>query len=130
MKKEKLLKRRKRIKNIFGFLSLSTALFVFQACYGPPQGDFFGVEISGKVLDKNTSEPIPNLRFVIDEDGSICYSDESGFFSLYANLRNQYLVKIRDVDSTENNRYADKDTLVTNADSLNYINLNLYLEQH
>ena len=50
------------IRNLVGGLSFTTALFVFQACYGTPQDFGLDVFVEGKVVSGTTGKPIQGIK--------------------------------------------------------------------
>jgi len=100
-------------KKLIGGLSLTTALFVFQACYGTPQDFTDGDEIHGVVLDKITMEPIKGIQVVLNEDVDITNSE--GKFWFYTELDSTYTLSFVDKDSVINKEYKNFDTTFTQA---------------
>ena len=119
----------KRIRNIFKCVSLTAAMFVFQACYGTME-DYYenhitfhvvdnitgeplqGIQIWIQYLHANDSTPYENSRYLVD------YTDENGLANawLESNL-NQFL--FIDKDSV----YIPTDTImsVKNGDTVNIV---------
>ena len=82
--KNKITKfKRKALKNIFGAFSLSTALFIFQACYGTNQDFEPELSIRGTVRAENTAEPIPGIKVSLDKHRQYDFTDENGQFVIY-----------------------------------------------
>lgn len=97
-------------RRIFRGLSLTTAAFIFQACYGAPQDrnpDYF---LEGVVKSKTTNQPIQGIKVIINSGQQFCMTDSVGYFSAYVEMQNSIMLGFRDVDSTGNGYYADKDT--------------------
>jgi len=127
------------VRNIFKGLCLTSAIFVFQACYGT--GPDFGqdIYISGVVKSKKTGEPISGIKVSVahlnpnyskDQYDLHQYefTDKSGKFSLYTYETPQMLVSFEDIDSSDSKDYIRKDTIfnVNNSD----IVLNIELEEN
>ncbi|HOI78276.1 MAG TPA: hypothetical protein PLI30_01590 [Petrimonas sp.] len=70
------------IRNIVGGLSFTTALFIFQACYGTPQDFGLDVFVEGKVVSKTTGEPIKGIK-VSAASLQHTVTDDKGMFSFY-----------------------------------------------
>ncbi|MDR2927209.1 MAG: hypothetical protein LBV41_03260 [Cytophagaceae bacterium] len=93
--------------------SLSTAVFIFQACYGIPNdyGDNFLIE--GIVLSGTTSKPIDGIKVSVE---NIPYHDDitsnGGLFSIYVPAESIYRLQFSDIDSIQNGNYATKDTVL------------------
>lgn len=97
---------------MFATLSFSSALFVFQACYGTPKDAGLDIVFSGVVKSSKTSQPIEGIKVSVGNHSQYTYSDASGRFNLYTETDSEYLLKFEDIDSTKNGSYAPKDTLL------------------
>jgi len=119
----------KKLRNIAKGLSLTSMLFVFQACYGSPQDMDPDVHISGIVLSDTTENPIQNIKVkLINKDSGMIQSqqtDENGRFSIYTDPSNSYELNFSDIDSTENNVYIEKDTIISNVGGSTYLKISL-----
>jgi hypothetical protein len=113
------------IRNLLGGLSLSTALFLFQACYGTPQDLRVDILIEGLVKSKTTGSPVPGIKISIDNVSQYQYSDAEGKFSLYTEKLDNYNVHFEDIDSTENGSFFNKDTVLMNVNNNVYLNIEL-----
>lgn len=79
----------KLIRKIFGGISLTAAMFVFQACYGTPEWeeDINCVDFDVRVLSADDNSPIPDIRVYanFEPEGPVNYvndfgsSDSAGF---------------------------------------------------
>ena len=121
--------KRNLMRKIVGGLSLTSALFVFQACYGTPQDvglDFF---IHGQVKSKTTGLPVCGIKVVTEETMQYERTDEEGRFSLYAPHYSNLTLRFLDTDSVQNGLYADKDTLLTNLSGSKSVYLDIVLEE-
>ena len=103
----------KLAKKIIGGLSFTTALFVFQACYGTPQD--FGADalIEGIVKSKTTGLPVKGILFSVPEYQQNLYTDADGGFSLYTVPDESCKITFRDTDAELNGAFMDKDTLLS-----------------
>lgn len=111
---------RKILRKIYGALSFSTALFVFQACYGTMQDLYTDVVVEGIVKSRVTNLPIKGIKVFVDTLLNRKITDSTGKFSIYALAKEKYYIKAMDIDSTENGLYIDKDTTIfTNNSSIN-----------
>ena len=119
----------KRFRNLAKGLSLTSMLFIFQACYGSPQDMDPDVHISGIVLSDTTENPIPNIKvkLINKESGMIQnqQTDENGEFSIYTGSSSSYELNFADIDSTENNVYIEKDTIISNVGENVYLKISL-----
>lgn len=114
------------IKKIIGGLSFTTALFIFQACYGTPQDFGMDVHVEGLVRSKTSGAPVKGIRVSGPESWQSEFTDDSGRFSLYFVKADKIEIKFDDVDAANNGNYLAKDTVLTNAGD--EVFLNIYLE--
>lgn len=116
-------KKRKILRAIYGTLSFSTALFVFQACYGTPEDFGMDVSIKGFVKSKVTNQPIPGIKVSIENQPQYEITDSEGMFKFYASRNTSYKVKFEDVDSTQNGNFLPKDTVINIIDESTFLNV-------
>lgn len=107
----------KGLRTILKGLSLTTALFVFQACYGTPYGyNEYGV--SFKVISAETDKPLEGVDIQTrpaefpDSDWRFCaITDQTGYAEGYIGLADfenpEFLFTL------EGSEYAVKDTIIT-----------------
>ena len=100
-------------RKLFGFLSFSTALFIFQACYGAPQDQSDDVLIKGTILSDTTNQPVQGIKVIVNGDNQFAMSDSTGSFSFYVPSATQYHLQFSDADTTANGHFTDKDTVLT-----------------
>jgi len=113
------------IRRILGGLSFTSALFVFQACYGTPQdfgNDFF---VEGQVKAKTSGLPIKGIKVSVADNLQYEITDDDGKFSFYTETIRNLALKFQDIDSTENGRYVNKDTLVAATSESVYLDITL-----
>jgi len=115
------------IRRLIGGLSFTTALFVFQACYGTPQDFGLDVYIEGLVKSKKTGEPIKGIKVSVADNQQYQYTNEDGSFSLYTETAETCKIKFEDIDSNLNGTFIDKDTILKNI--TDRIHLNILLEE-
>jgi hypothetical protein len=115
------------IKKIIGGLSFTTALFVFQSCYGTPQDFGNDVFIDGLVKSKKTGQPIKGIKVSIADLPQYLYTGEDGSFSLYTESAASCKIKFEDIDSNQNGVFSDKDTILINP--LGKVHLDILLEE-
>jgi spore germination protein YaaH len=114
------------IRNLLGGLSLSSALFMFQACYGTPQDVRMDVLIEGKVTSAASGNPISGIKISASDGAQYQFSDNEGKFSFYSRHQNKW-VHFEDVDSTDNGSFLSRDTVLTNV--ADYVYLDIELEE-
>lgn len=115
------------IKKILGVFSVSTALFVFQACYGTPQDFNNDVLIQGVVKSNKSNLPIQGIKVRDLNTNQYEFTDENGAFSFYTGRIDTLKFMFEDVDSTQNGQFLSKDTIVT--DIKDVIELNVLLKE-
>lgn len=118
---------RKWLRRLIGGLSFTTALFVFQACYGPPQDLEDDLLIEGQVKSKNTKLPIEGIKVSVANGIQYQLTDINGRFSFYTEKNNYLEVMFEDIDTTKNGWFTDKDTVLSNP--INSVYLNIELEE-
>jgi len=118
-------KKRKILRIIFGTLSFSTALFVFQACYGTPEDFGMDVEIKGYVKSKVTNQPIPGIKVSLENQPQYELTDSEGMFKIYTSKDSSYKVMFEDIDSTTNGSFLPKDTVISIIDDTTFLNVAL-----
>lgn len=107
----------KLIRKILKGVSLTAAMFVFQACYGT-MDDYYQTKVTFHVVDKDSGEPlegvriweqslntsdssdIGNARYIAD------YTDENGMATIWAN------------DGIERFTFIDKDSIYIPFDTI------------
>ncbi len=114
--------KRNVIRKIIGGLSLTSAMFVFQACYGTPQDFGLDLLIEGQVKSKTSGLPIKGVKVSVAENMQYEMTDEDGKFSFYTEMLEGLTLKFQDIDSTQNGLYTDRDTVLTD------LSKNIYLE--
>ena len=125
-KKRKKMKRN-WVKKLIGGMSLTTAVFIFQACYGTPQDFGSDIFIEGLVKSKKTNEPIKGIKVSVEDNPQYLYTNDAGEFSFYTVSADTCRIKFEDIDSVQNGSFIDKDTILTNVYKQVY--LNIFLEE-
>ena len=115
----------KWVRNIIGGISFTSALFVFQACYGTPQD--FGIDmfIEGQVKSKTSGLPIKGIKVTVADNNQYEFTDENGKFSLYTYMHEGVKLQFRDIDSTQNGLFLNKDTILTRISEKMYLDITL-----
>jgi len=103
--------KKKRLRKIIGGLSFTTALFVFQACYGTPGDHWEDVYINGRVLSKTTGEPLEGIKVIVDNAPSYEYTNKDGNFSFYAERKDS--LKLKFCNGTRELLFKEKDTILS-----------------
>ena len=105
--------KRNVIRKIVGGLSFTSAMFIFQACYGTPQDFGNDILVEGQVKAKTSGLPIKGIKVSVTENMQHEITDDNGRFSFYTEMYNSLSFQFQDIDSTQNGQYVDKDTVVT-----------------
>ncbi len=113
------------IRKIIGGLSLTSALFIFQACYGTAQDFGDDLLIEGQVKSETSKQPIKGIKVSVSDNMQYTMTDEDGKFSFYTGMQERLTLHIQDIDSTQNGLYADKDTVLTDLTEKVYLNITL-----
>ncbi|MCT4590042.1 MAG: radical SAM-associated putative lipoprotein [Carboxylicivirga sp.] len=111
------------IRKIIGGLSFTSALFVFQACYGTPQDFGQDVLIEGQVKSKSTGRPIKGIKVVLPNENQYQLTDEDGKFSVYTYWHEEFKLRFQDIDEEQNGQYAVKDTVLKDVKRKEYLDI-------
>lgn len=123
------IKRRKLLRALFGLFSFSSAMFVFQACYGMPQDYGLDIYISGKVVAKSSDLPVEGIKVSVDGSPNYSITDSKGHYSFYNEKNNVLKFKFEDIDSTKNGYYQTLDSNLHIASDLEKISFNVALKE-
>jgi hypothetical protein len=119
--------KRNWLRTLIGGMSFTSALFVFQACYGTGPDYGLDVNIKGQVKSKTSGLAIEGIKVTVAETSQHEMTDKDGKFSIYAEWRDVLAVQFEDVDSTQNGMYVNKDTILHKFQPV--IDLNIALEE-
>lgn len=113
-------------RNLLKCTSLSTALFIFQACYGMPQG-YADLQLDLEIVDGDTLEPISNAGIAMKEDSAAEWTnagntDENGAALLFPRDCNSVDLRF------EAEGFQPKDTTIEDL-SYRLITIKLYRKQ-
>jgi hypothetical protein len=112
-------------RNLIGGLSLTSMLFIFQACYGTPQDLKDDILIEGIVKSGTTGNAIKGIKISVLNFSQYCYSDDAGKFSFYTIPDTSIGLRFEDVDSTQNGAFYAKDTILKNPPPQVYVTMTL-----
>ncbi|MBK8806746.1 MAG: hypothetical protein IPO21_08910 [Bacteroidales bacterium] len=115
--------KQKWIRRIIGGLSFTSALFIFQACYGTPQDFGQDLLIEGQVKSKSTGLPINGIKVSVVDNEQYEITNEEGKFSFYSEMLEDIVLSFQDVDSISNGLYMTKDTMLNYTDSKVYVDI-------
>ena len=111
------------IRKIIGGFSLTSALFVFQACYGTPQDFGLDLFVEGQVKSKATGMPIKGIKVSVVDHMQYEITNAEGKFSFYIEKLDGLSLQFQDVDSTQNGLYMDKDTVLSDLSQNVYLDI-------
>jgi len=117
--------KRNLIRKIIGGFSLTSALFIFQACYGTPQDLGLDLLVEGQVKAKASGLPIKNIKVSVADNVQYGYTDADGKFSFYTEMLKNLTIKFEDVDLTQNGAFTNRDTVLTNVTKNVYLDIKL-----
>jgi len=99
-------------RKLLTILSFSTALFIFQACYGTPQDFENDIYISGKVTSSLSDEPISGIKILIEKTNQFLYSNSDGSFEIYTPIDSVYKLVFEDIDGEDNGSYNPSEIIL------------------
>jgi hypothetical protein len=117
--------KRNWVRRIVGGLSFTSALFVFQACYGTPQDFGLDMLIEGQVKSKTSELPIKGIKVSVADNMQYDLTNENGRFSFYTEMLENMKIRFEDVDSVQNGLYINKDTVLTVLDEKVFLDITL-----
>jgi len=106
-------------------LSLTSVMFVFQACYGTPQDFGYDVCLSGIVTSSVTGKPIKGIKVSLGDTSQYELTDSVGTFNMYVPRLNSYKIIFEDVDSTNEGNFVSKDTTLISVNDSIHVNISL-----
>jgi hypothetical protein len=112
-------------RKLIGGLSFTSALFVFQACYGTPQDFGLDILVEGQVKSKATGLPVKGIKVSVEEIMQYDFTNDEGKFSFYTEAVNSLKIKFEDVDFAQYGTFVNKDTIPAIADKRVYLNIAL-----
>jgi hypothetical protein len=113
------------IRTIIGGLSFTSALFIFQACYGTPQGLRNDLLLEGQVKSKTSGLPIKGIKVSVPDFMQSQLTDDNGSFSIYTGVKENLKVQFEDIDVAQNGSYALKDTIINPVSQKVFLNITL-----
>jgi hypothetical protein len=117
--------KRNWINKLIGGLSFTSAMFVFQACYGTPQDFGLDILIEGQVKSKMTGTPVKGIKVSVDGTLQYDFTNDEGKFSFYTETTNSLKVKFEDIDFSQYGTFTNKDTIPAIIDKKVYLNIAL-----
>lgn len=115
------------VRKLIGGMSLTTAAFIFQACYGTPQDFGADIFVDGLVKSKKTGVPIKGIKVSVADNPQYQYTNEAGEFSFYTESADSKVIIFEDIDSVQNGAFIYKDTTLRNV--YRQIHLEIFLEE-
>ena len=118
-------KKRKILRTIYGTLSFSTALFVFQACYGMDRDYGNDIFVDGIVTSSSDGKPITGIKVSVSHDYQYDVTNNEGHFSFYTSRESQFTLKFEDIDASQNGTFVAMDTIIGNIRDTVSVNVSL-----
>ena len=112
-------------RGLIGGLSFTSALFIFQACYGMPQDMMDDILIEGKVTSKTSGLPVEGIRVSMGEWENHVITKSDGAFSFYTLRTHRLRILCEDTDPYAHGNFACKDTLLYDPGNEVYVNIAL-----
>jgi hypothetical protein len=113
----------KWFRKLLGGLSLTTAAFIFQACYGTDRDMGPDVHLEGKVASRVSGLPISGIKVTLDGLNLLDTTNQNGEFSIYTRFASNYKLIFEDVDSLLNGTFKNYDTIVSGNSDSTYVNV-------
>ena len=113
------------IRKIVGGLSFTSAMFIFQACYGTPQDFGLDLLVEGQVKSKTSGLPIEGIKVSVADNIQHEMTDKDGKFSFYTEKVKNLKIKFEDVDTIQNGLYTNRDTILTDIKEKVYLGIML-----
>ncbi len=117
--------KRNLARSIIGGLSFTSALFIFQACYGTPQDMMADYKVEGRVLSASTGLPIEGIKVSAHETGNVSNTNSQGKFLFYVPYLEQMNLLFEDTDGTANGSFASSDTALIHVNHPVYVEMSL-----
>ena len=87
----------------------------FSACFSAEYGAPYAfIKVKGKVVDKESKEPIPGIGVVMNRYSTV-YTDDSGVFNINRETfggDETFTIKFQDVDGELNGEYLDEERII------------------
>ncbi len=115
----------KWIRGIIGGLSFTSALFIFQACYGTPQDFGLDLLVEGQVKSESSGLPIGGIKVSVSDNNQYEYTNMEGRFSFYTGMSDNMTLFFEDIDSTQNGNYLSRDTVLNNILEKVFVDINM-----
>jgi hypothetical protein len=106
--------KRNLLRKLLGGLSLTTAVFIFQACYGSAQDFGLDVYISGIVKSAKTGVPVKGIKVSVVNNPQYTISADDGSFSFYTEPAAECKLQFTDIDAELNGKFESRDTTLIN----------------
>ncbi len=110
-------------RKLLGGMSLTSAMFIFQACYGTPQDMEPDMQLEGKVVSRASGLPVTGIKVTLEGVNLVDTTNQNGEFSIFTNFANSYKLIFEDVDSTLNGTYLSHDTIVSGDNDYAFVNV-------
>lgn len=114
-------------KKIIGGLSVTSALFIFQACYGTPQDFGHDVYVEGQVKSSSTGAPIKGVQVSVSDKMQYEVTNDEGRFAFYTEKTDSLKLSFLHTDKDAHTHFVAKDTVLNGLNE--QIRLNIALDE-
>lgn len=123
------MNRKNWIRQLIAGVSFTSALFVFQACYGTPQDFGIDILVEGKVKSKSSGMPIQGIKVSVLGSIQSQLTDSQGFFSFYTERYDGLTLLFEDVDSHVNGSFLPQDTVMSSSADSVFLSVDLNVKE-
>jgi hypothetical protein len=102
------------LRKILRGVSLTSAMFIFQACYGTPSDFGLDVRIEGNVKAVSTGLSVKGIKVSVTDNQQYTYTDDSGNFLMYTEKTDIITLRFEDIDDVQNGLFQNLDTILIN----------------
>jgi len=115
-------RKRKIIRVLLGTVSFSTALFVFQACYGTNKDFGLDTVIKGSVKSSKSNTPLGSIKVSLQNLPQYVFTDKNGEFQIYVPANKTYTITFEDTVTGSNIKTFDTVLVVKKkSESINIV---------
>ena len=105
--------KRNRLRSMIGGLSFTSALFIFQACYGMPQDMMEDILVEGRVTSRSTDLPVEGIKVGVENFDHHAITNSQGEFSFHTLVDGHLFLLFEDMDPAAHGNFARLDTVIT-----------------
>ena len=114
---------KKWLRNIVKGASLTTALFIFQACYGTGPDMEIDMVVEGIVKAKSTGLPVKGIQVEIESNNMYDITDTNGHFTIYSSMSDGLNLLLSEYDTNTYEQTSLMDTNITDLSDSVYVEI-------